>query len=68
MKEIPMSSVDLIKQLDTDEPALRIAPGLDFEVILYRAGRLSIIEDLKIRLNYTNNQKEMIVLNTAKGK
>jgi hypothetical protein len=55
MKEIPMLSGDLINQLEQDELELDIKPGLAMEVIMYRAGRLSLIRDLKLRKEYWDN-------------
>ncbi|GAG58753.1 unnamed protein product, partial [marine sediment metagenome] len=49
MKEIPMASVDLIAQLDKDEPSLRVKPGVDRDTIMYQAGRLCFTHKVNFR-------------------
>lgn len=63
-----MLSAALIAQLDKDEPPIRIKPGMERDTIMYRAGRLSIIEELKIRQDFTQKREIIIFNSTEKGK
>jgi len=56
LKEIPMLSSELIKQLDECESKLNIRPGLNIDIIMFRSGRRSIIDELKIRQEWHNNK------------
>jgi len=52
-----MLSFELIKQLDKYEPEIDIRPGLSMDVIMFRAGRRSIINELKIRQEWYDKNK-----------
>ena len=58
MKEIPILSVNLIEQLDKDEPVLTINPKMEKDEIMYKAGRRAIIDDLIYRLKYFENKEK----------
>lgn len=50
MVNIPTFSADLIEQLAKNEPDLEIKPDMSKDVIMYRSGRWSIINELVVRL------------------
>ncbi len=57
MKEIPVLSFDLINQLIKDESDLNITPTMGIAVIMYKAGRRSVLDELKVRLEYFEKHK-----------
>jgi len=62
MKAIPVNSAELIEQLDKDEPLVNPKPGIDHDTFWYNAGRRSLIDDLKFRLQFTEEQLDILNL------
>ncbi len=57
MKELPILSANLIKELAKDESDLNIHFGMDIKEVMYKAGRWSVLNELLNRLNYYDNIK-----------
>lgn len=59
MKPIPTLSADLIRELDADEGKLEIKPNDDVKAIMWKAGRRSLIDLLKYRLEKTEESNNV---------